>query len=95
MYIHTQRVGRKGTLLFKEEEKRCIFDDNFAYYSFGEADLRFCFRICKKSVFPCYGLYCSIGPRFQILNEPRCEKTVFGVSDQVRYKPGCTATEDG
>ena len=22
-------------------------------------------------------------------------KPVFGVSDQVRYKPGCTATEDG
>ena len=22
-------------------------------------------------------------------------KTVFGVSDQVRQKPGCTATEDG
>ena len=27
--------------------------------------------------------------------EPRCEKQVFGVSDQVRRKPGCTATEDG
>ena len=26
--------------------------------------------------------------------EPRCEKTVFGVSDQARHKPGCTATED-
>ena len=26
---------------------------------------------------------------------PQCEKTVFGVFDQVRYKPGCTATEDG
>ena len=23
------------------------------------------------------------------------KKTVFGVSDQVRHKPGCTATEDG
>ena len=22
-------------------------------------------------------------------------KPVFGVSDQVRYKPGCAATEDG
>ena len=22
-------------------------------------------------------------------------KPVFGVSDQVRHKPGCTATEDG
>ena len=28
-------------------------------------------------------------------NEHRCEKTVFGVSDQVRHKPSCTATEDG
>ena len=27
--------------------------------------------------------------------EPRSEKTVFGVSDQVLHKPGCTATEDG
>ena len=29
------------------------------------------------------------------LIEPRCEKRVFGVSDQVPHKPGCTATEDG
>ena len=27
--------------------------------------------------------------------EPRCEKPVFGVSDQIRHKPGCTTTEDG
>ena len=27
--------------------------------------------------------------------EARCEKTVFGVSDQVGHKWGCTATEDG
>ena len=27
--------------------------------------------------------------------EPRCEKTLFGVSDQVPHKPGGTATEDG
>ena len=27
--------------------------------------------------------------------EPRCEKTGLRVSDQVRRKPGCTATEDG
>ena len=25
---------------------------------------------------------------------PRCEKTVFRVSDLVRHKLGCTATED-
>ena len=29
------------------------------------------------------------------LNEPRCEKTGLRVSDQVRHKPGCAATEDG
>ena len=28
------------------------------------------------------------------INEPRCEKTGLRVSDQVRHKPGCTATED-
>ena len=27
--------------------------------------------------------------------EPRCEKTVLGGSDLVRYKPCCTASEDG
>ena len=27
-------------------------------------------------------------------NEPRCEKTGLGVSDQVPHKPGCTTTED-
>ena len=27
--------------------------------------------------------------------ESRCEKTGLRVSDQVRHKPGCTATEDG
>ena len=26
---------------------------------------------------------------------PVVRKSVFGVSDQVRHKPGCTATEDG
>ena len=30
-----------------------------------------------------------------VRNEPRREKPVFAVSDQVRYKPGCAATEDG
>ena len=30
-----------------------------------------------------------------IIYEPRCEKTGLGVSDQVRHKPGCTATEYG
>ena len=29
------------------------------------------------------------------LYEPLVRKPVFGVSDQVRCKPGCTATEDG
>ena len=28
------------------------------------------------------------------LFEPRCEKTGFGVSDQVPHKLGCTTTED-
>ena len=29
-----------------------------------------------------------------VLFEPRCEKTVFRVSVQVRHKPGCAATEN-
>ena len=32
---------------------------------------------------------------FQIITEPRHEKTNILVSDLVRHKPGCTATEDG
>ena len=32
---------------------------------------------------------------FQVIYEPRHEKTNIVVSDQVRHKPGCTATEDG
>ena len=32
---------------------------------------------------------------FNLLNEPRREKTVFGVSDQVDTKSGFTAIEDG
>ena len=46
------------------------------------------------------------GIRFLVINcfvvklnlfafEPRHEKTNILVSDQVRHKPGCTATEDG
>ena len=31
----------------------------------------------------------------QIYLSPVVRKPVFGVSDQVRHKPGCTATEDG
>ena len=30
----------------------------------------------------------------QIIFEPRSEKPVYGVSDQFRHKPVCTATED-
>ena len=30
-----------------------------------------------------------------IYSEPRREKKVLGVSDQVRHKPGCNAIEDG
>ena len=33
--------------------------------------------------------------RVNRVNEPRHEKTNILVSDQVRHKPGCTATEDG
>ena len=35
-------------------------------------------------------------PEVEVIHafEPRSEKT-FGVSDQLRHKPGCTVTEDG
>ena len=36
----------------------------------------------------------SIGVCVAGLYEPRCEKTGLQVSDQVRHKPGCAATED-
>ena len=39
----------------------------------------------------------EIGDPYQVLNKLSLvlRKPVFGVSDQVRHKPGCTATEDG
>ena len=48
-------------------------------------------------IFQIYIFYQMSGERFMItgpLVEPRCEKTVFGVSDQVRHNPGCIVTED-
>ena len=36
-----------------------------------------------------------IATEMETINEPRHEKTNVLVSDQVRHKPGCTATEDG
>ena len=43
----------------------------------------------------CGSNYPSVVTKYQLLLEPRCEKTGLPVSDQVQHKPGCTATEDG
>ena len=50
------------------------------------AELTTCEVACKTAV------KATVGSR---TNEPRHEKTNVLVSDQVRHKPGCTATEDG
>ena len=42
----------------------------------------------------CRILYC-LSLLIENVNEPRHEKTSILVSDRVRHKPGCTATEDG
>ena len=52
---------------------------------YREADLRLCFRICKKKRFALDEAHMS-----HVLRKP-----VFRVSDQVRHKPDCTVTEDG
>ena len=41
----------------------------------------------KKKIYPCK-------PQFYYMSLV-VRKPVFGVSDQVRHKPGCTVTEDG
>ena len=38
-------------------------------------------------------LYCVAMVQYNMSRDVR--KPVFGISDQVRHKPGCTATEDG
>ena len=45
-----------------------------------------------------YHLLVRTGKHFQDLRDEMSlvvTKPIFGVSDQVRYKPSCTATEDG
>ena len=34
-------------------------------------------------------------PSCATIIKPRREKSIFGVSEQARHKPGCTATKDG
>ena len=46
--------------------------------------------LCFFSVFVKFNVFALM-----LLYEPRCEKTCLRVSDQVRHKPVCTATEDG
>ena len=72
---------------------------------YREADLRLCFRICKNPVFSRRGSYINDGKIHPsqaghwladcIYMSRDVRKPVFRVSDQVRHKPGCTATEDG
>ena len=41
-------------------------------------------------------MICARGPSIARLHQNRVTRNpVFGVTDQVRHKPGCTATEDG
>ena len=54
------------------------------------------FRACRFVNYPVgnprYRFFCD---EDQMKYEPRHEKTNILVSDLVRHKPGCTATEDG
>ena len=50
----------------------------------------------SNNVYPVYPvLLYENGVRGDLNYEPRCEKPVFGVSDQVPHKPGCATTQDG
>ena len=57
----------------------------------AQADL----RLSKKVLFFHISQQQKVVSQTAVLFEPRCEKTGIGVSDQVRHKPGCTATGDG
>ena len=54
-----------------------------------------CMLVCVGNIedrFSCDGVHLLVHVIFT--NEPRHEKTNVLVSDLVRHKPGCTATED-
>ena len=51
------------------------------------ADLLLCFHYIDSTI--------HVLPNSCFLNEPRHDKTNILVSDLVRHKSGCTATEDG
>ena len=59
------------------------------------------FIVFDKLIYVCIAVVlCDLGQDVETANdiykiEPRHEKTNVLVSDQVRHKPGCTATEDG
>ena len=63
-----------------------MFGDNFAHFSIKMYAVGTVKNFKDHNTF--YGELAKIF-------EPHREKPVFGVSDQVQYKSGCTATEDG
>ena len=86
----------------------CHFDINprfppyllYVRCKFGETFVQRCFcdeNALQLNLTSLYSIYNSRQSAIPILRlfEPRCEKTGFVVSDKVRHKPGCTATEDG
>ena len=50
---------------------------------------------CRKTLWILIRITFNIGFNVEMINELRHEKTNIMVSDLVRHKPGCTATEDG
>ena len=62
--------------------------------TFFGVDLTSVSFICEAATQDTIPLYCNllqtVADMSHVTREP-----VFGVSDQVQYKPGCTATEDG
>ena len=49
--------------------------------------------LCLQKIIKAFDINCLL--LLSRRNEPRHEKTNILVSDLVRHKPGCTATEDG
>ena len=64
-------------------------------HGYREADLLLCFRICQNvgllmTWLICIFVVCCLDYMSRVTRKP-----VLSVSNHVRHKPGCTATEDG
>ena len=85
--------------MFRITDKVCIlviFDDNFVYI----LHKNLCFACSEVILMSTYKIDFNEELTkiiFQLSSNMSLvvRKPVFGVSDQIRHKPGCTTTEDG